>query len=162
MNWEAIGAVAELLGAIGVILSLVYLALQIRQNTSQIQQNVRALELAALDSSVRHGADMRGVLLQSQNLSELWLRGSSDYQALDTHERMRFGMLAENLFYAAQAMQLRVESGALESEWFESQLPRVVGYLRQPGLEQWWERNQGGFFPTFVSAVEEARRETAA
>jgi hypothetical protein len=26
MNWEAIGAVAELLGALGVIISLVYLA----------------------------------------------------------------------------------------------------------------------------------------
>jgi hypothetical protein len=162
MNWEAIGAVAELLGAIGVILSLVYLALQIRQNTSQIQQNVRALELAALDASVRHGGEMRGVLLQEKDLSELWLRGSSDYEALDTHERMRFGMLAQNVFYAAQAIQLRVESGALKSEWFESQLPRVVRYLRQPGLAQWWGRNQGEFFSTFVSAVEEARREDAA
>ncbi len=33
MNWDAIGAIAELLGAIGVILTLVYLATQIRQNT---------------------------------------------------------------------------------------------------------------------------------
>ena len=33
MNWEAIGAVAELLGAIGVIVSLMYLASQVRRNT---------------------------------------------------------------------------------------------------------------------------------
>jgi hypothetical protein len=33
MNWDAIGAVAELLGAIGVIASLVYLAVQIRQSS---------------------------------------------------------------------------------------------------------------------------------
>ena len=33
MNWEAIGAVGELLGAIGVIVTLGYLAVQIRQNT---------------------------------------------------------------------------------------------------------------------------------
>ncbi len=32
MNWDAIGAIAELLGAVGVIASLVYLATQIRQN----------------------------------------------------------------------------------------------------------------------------------
>ncbi len=30
MNWDAIGAIAELLGAVGVIASLVYLATQIR------------------------------------------------------------------------------------------------------------------------------------
>ncbi len=33
MNWDAIGAIAELLGAVGVIASLVYLATQLRQNT---------------------------------------------------------------------------------------------------------------------------------
>lgn len=34
MNWEAIGAVGEVLGALAVVLTLVYLAIQIRQNTS--------------------------------------------------------------------------------------------------------------------------------
>ena len=33
MNWEAFGAIGEVVGAIGVILTLGFLALQIRQNT---------------------------------------------------------------------------------------------------------------------------------
>jgi len=37
MNWDAIGATAELLGAVGVIASLVYLATQIRQSRDQIR-----------------------------------------------------------------------------------------------------------------------------
>jgi hypothetical protein len=41
MNWDAIGAIAELLGAIGVIASLVYLATQIRQSREQMSQNTR-------------------------------------------------------------------------------------------------------------------------
>ena len=36
MNWDAIGAIAELLGAIGVIASLIYLATQVRQNREQV------------------------------------------------------------------------------------------------------------------------------
>ncbi len=32
MNWDAVGAIAELLGAVGVIGSLVYLATQVRQS----------------------------------------------------------------------------------------------------------------------------------
>ncbi len=43
MNWDAIGAIAELLGAIGVIASLVYLATQIRQSREQMSQNTQAL-----------------------------------------------------------------------------------------------------------------------
>ena len=38
MNWEAIGAVGEILGAIGVIVTLGYLAVQIRQNTASNRQ----------------------------------------------------------------------------------------------------------------------------
>ena len=44
MNWEAIGAVAELLADIGVIVSLVYLASQIRHSREQMRQNTRAVE----------------------------------------------------------------------------------------------------------------------
>jgi hypothetical protein len=43
VNWDAIGAIAELLGAVGVIASLVYLATQIRQSREQMSQNTRAL-----------------------------------------------------------------------------------------------------------------------
>ena len=43
MNWEAIGAIGEVLGAIGVIVTLAYLAVQIRQNTRDIRCYIRAL-----------------------------------------------------------------------------------------------------------------------
>ena len=41
MNWDAIGAIAELLGAVGVIASLVYLATQIRHSREQTERNTR-------------------------------------------------------------------------------------------------------------------------
>ncbi len=47
MNWDAIGAIAELLGAIGVIASLVYLAGQVRQSRDQMRENTRALQAGA-------------------------------------------------------------------------------------------------------------------
>ena len=37
MNWEALGAIGEVLGAVGVIVTLVYLALQVRQNTRHVR-----------------------------------------------------------------------------------------------------------------------------
>ena len=42
MNWEAIGALAELVGAAGVISTLVYLAIQIRNSTVVDRANIRA------------------------------------------------------------------------------------------------------------------------
>ena len=36
MNWEALGAIANLLAVIGVIATLIYLSIQIRQNNKQL------------------------------------------------------------------------------------------------------------------------------
>ena len=38
MNWDAIGAIAELLGAIAVFATLVYLTVQVRQSAKAIEQ----------------------------------------------------------------------------------------------------------------------------
>ena len=43
MDWDALGAIGELVGAVAVLITVGYLAVQIRQNT-------RALESAALNS----------------------------------------------------------------------------------------------------------------
>ena len=37
MNWDAIGAIGEIVGAFGVMVTLIYLALQIRQNSKTIE-----------------------------------------------------------------------------------------------------------------------------
>ena len=38
MNWDALGAIAELLGAIAVFLTLAYLAIQVRQNSRGLEE----------------------------------------------------------------------------------------------------------------------------
>ena len=50
MNWDAIGAVGEIVGALAVVVTLAYLAVQIRQNTRMMQRE------AHLDR-IRHVAD---------------------------------------------------------------------------------------------------------
>jgi len=42
MNWEAIGAIGEIVGAIGVIITLVYLAVQIRSSARATEAQVHA------------------------------------------------------------------------------------------------------------------------
>jgi len=41
MNWEAIGAIGEVLGAVAVFISLSYLALQIKSNTASMEVTSR-------------------------------------------------------------------------------------------------------------------------
>ncbi len=41
MNWDAIGAVGEILGALAVFVTLVYLAIQVRQAKEQVSRSVQ-------------------------------------------------------------------------------------------------------------------------
>ena len=52
MNWDAVGAIAELFAAIGALAALIYLALQLRHNTEALRKS----ELAARSATSFQGA----------------------------------------------------------------------------------------------------------
>lgn len=52
MNWEAIGAVGEIVGAIAVVVTLVYLTNQVRRGTAATQP-ATVQSAAALDQDFR-------------------------------------------------------------------------------------------------------------
>ena len=49
MNWDAIGAIGEILGALAVVLTLGYLAIQVKQNTHSMKVAAK-LERVITDS----------------------------------------------------------------------------------------------------------------
>ena len=65
MNWDAIGAIAELLGAVGVIVTLAYLAQQISQNTRTVRSSAAAA-LAQTNNSVGLA------LVQDADVNRIW------------------------------------------------------------------------------------------
>jgi len=79
MNWEAIGALGEIVGAIAVVASLVYLATQIRiQNRESKISSVHEITEAFRNSIIA---------LQDSEKSEIWIRGISDFDDLEPPEK---------------------------------------------------------------------------
>jgi hypothetical protein len=78
MNWDAIGAIAELLGAVGVIASLVYLATQIRQSREQMGENTRALRAGTYQQFQR---ELRDSFAMNANGSSAKPNPMLDWQA---------------------------------------------------------------------------------
>ena len=67
MNWDAAGAIGEIIGAIAVFLTLAYLAIQIRQNTN-------AVRTTALDSSVNSVMRAREKIFEDPDLVRIYLK----------------------------------------------------------------------------------------
>ena len=52
MDWDAIGAIGEVIGATAVVATLFYFGIQIRQNNQNVEESLRGLRLSAADATV--------------------------------------------------------------------------------------------------------------
>jgi hypothetical protein len=132
MNWDAIGAVAELLAAMGVIFSFIYLASQIRQNTrAQKRSNLREI-------AEDHTTTLRCTATNPE-LASLVLKAHADLSSLDAVERYRF----DSFFYAWLSSLERALLHARDGEYPEELLAPlkigIAGFLRTEGGRAWWE-----------------------
>ena len=130
MNWEAIGAVGELIGGLAVIATLIYLAVQIRQNTAMItaqtvQASVDATQRTLLFRA-EHGA-LRAILRKARDDEEL--------------TRDEFEMLASYLQAAFMNFQARLQHnarGLFDESVNESYENILEDYLETPYVRRWW------------------------
>jgi hypothetical protein len=106
MNWEAAGAIAEIVASIGVILSLIYLALQIRsQNTES--------RIASANELVSQFLAANRYLARAKELAELMLNGFRDFEALRDAERLRLSTHMTGLARSSEAMHKHRQGGLL-------------------------------------------------
>jgi hypothetical protein len=131
MNWDAIGAIAELSGAAGVIASLVYLATQIRHST----RNERARAFQEIFSSHNaHNHEMFGV-----HNGELIVAGLRDLSVLSGAERLRFDHLMIGYLNAVEATIFSKGALLLGDETLENwAYVLLTRFLPYPGLREWW------------------------
>jgi hypothetical protein len=148
MNWEALGAVGEIVGAVAVVLTLGYLALQMRQNTAALRTGSRE----AVVSGAREVNRLRGEPLRTL----AWARGLTEFPKLPFEDRNHFAtiMVDEALFF--QSTFALYESRQLEKSTYAAYLNWFAAAVATPGGSVWWETTGRSIFvPAMVAAVDE-------
>jgi hypothetical protein len=146
MNWEAIGAVGEVLGAIGVITTLVYLAVQIRQNTESQRTDsyARALDrVTALQARMSENSAFASILL----------RGVTDGKALTQEERVQFTWIFYEMFSGFEFIFHQDREGSLPPGVWERWAATLCWWLSFPGVRAWWTARPTPFTPDFTQFV---------
>jgi hypothetical protein len=140
MNWEAVGAIGEILGATAVVVSLIYLAAQIRQNNSQVAEQVRALKLQAYDASATHFSGFRLAIARSPQLASLWQRAKKSFMDLEPDEQAQVNELLIELFYSYENMLQRKHQGVIDDDLWEVVEQNIDAWVSNSGIREWWER----------------------
>jgi hypothetical protein len=146
MNWDAIGAVAELAAAVGVIFSLVYLARQIRQSNATDQLTATL----SLQSSYNEVGDL---FLRDGDVVS---RGLLDLDSLDAADQLKFLVIFHLFFGHVELVHSHARKGMLDRDLLNRTYTSLYAYYRLPGVKQWWSRmGRGQFSPEFVAFVED-------
>ena len=131
MNWNAIGAVAELGAAIAVFISLVYLAIQIG---SQRQES----KLAAANDLSAGFNNFLEATASNRGLAEVFVKGLKDLDSLDEVERMQFFSHMARMFRIFEGLQKHNSEGRLDDASWAGVKNIFIDYSAQKGFRKWW------------------------
>lgn len=148
MNWEALGAIGDIVGAFGVVISLLYLAIQIRaQNRESRIASVHELTESFRDAILS---------FQNPNLADVWARAKTDFESLSETERLQFMSMVQHIFRVWEDAFRQYQGKRLDPTMWEAMVVQFSGYLSLPGVMRVWairKQSYGADFRHFVDTT---------
>ena len=146
MNWDAIGAVAEVVAAIGVLASLIYLAIQIRHNSSSVD--------ASTEDGVVSGFNEINLIIGSDAaLSRIFTSGLTDPSELTNEEATQFSFLFSSYINQYSRLLILFRKGSFPKERWDTYAIELAYLISTPGGKEWKEGNPN--FDYLWEAVED-------
>lgn len=139
MNWDAIGAISELLGAIGVIASLIYVGTQVKSSAraSRIESKLRLT-----DKLINFG----DLLIENPRLNEIMMAGRKSLESLSKDEYVQFSNLCQKAGWHFSAAYFMHKNKAISDEDFHEFHSTAAYWTRSKGFNQWWQKGGKAIF----------------
>ncbi len=149
MDWNALGAAAEILGAIAVFVTLIYLAMQTRAN-------VKVLKARAVWDAQVSFVEVNELLGDGGTVSELMFRSLSDTEELSTYEKYLVHRFARGWFQRMEAQFALYKAGILDEEVWELRRGYAKGILANRYIKESWEldKNNSMFTNAFIESID--------
>ena len=146
MNWDAIGAIGEIVGAFAVVLSLVYLSIQIRTQNKESR-------LASVQETVVAQRDSMRMFVEPQ-VSEDFLAVIDNFEAAEPAQRLRFTMLIMVALKANQGAYLQFIEQRLDSDFFKPFGEQLADMLANDSVKKVWKQRGHQFDDRFRDYVD--------
>jgi len=146
MNWDAIGAIGEIVGGLAVLVTLLYLAGQIRQAKKQIALN-------GFQERARNTVNVMMPIAADPSLASIIMKaGHPPFGefGLDPEEAHRFGAWCHAWMAMEQANHYLLPEGAHDD--------LLKLWLLLPAWAEFWDKNKGIFDSEFVDRMEGLRK----
>lgn len=144
MNWDAMGAIAELIGGLGVIITLFYLALQMRGSnrvaSAQSRQSLSEFPMSISRFRMEH-ADRFAKIATAEELTP----GDKEFLYWSHMQMLTYG---ESYFHQFQLGLMPESHWQGFTNWIES-------YVQSRGFDEFWETDGKSFSEDYSAWVSE-------
>lgn len=148
MGLDNLANLAEILAAILVIISLVYVGVQIKQNTSALRSNTA-------HNTSEGFTDLYLILAKSKEMSDIFARGSHDFDSLDSIEKVQFYAYFHKFFRNYENAYYQFSRSALEYESFDGLTKQLEMVSSMPGVRVYWKDRKNWYNEGFQQFVDE-------
>jgi hypothetical protein len=148
MNWDAIGAVGEIIGALAVVVSVVYLAAQVKKQTTE-SQLAATRELSTLYNDCLNPA------FQEKEFSSLYLGAIQNYDDIPREDRFRIAMYIQKVCRMFEQHFVHIRQQKVDQIFVDSINLSFEEWLTFPGIQRWWELSRDLFVPEFREHVDD-------
>ena len=146
MNWEALGATADIIASFCVVISVVYLSIQIRNQTMETKLAM-GIELANQLNGVYAN------LSSSAELSELFYQGVNDFQSLTSGQKIQLSTYFSQMLRIAEGMFYQHREGRIDDATWSGLDRAMLDMCRYPGMKSWWLSRKHWFSDEFGAHV---------
>ena len=164
MNWEAIGAIGEILGALVVVATLFYLSGQLRQTSNALQRSNEYAHNESIHYAQRFHHDVFSLLATDAELSSIHRRCLAG-EELTPDEAHRFSWFVNSyLVFVEFAWNQQMLDLGFVDEDAESVFVLTAPYIRKllgtkVGIDWWQSTGPELFFGTFVDKINQVLTE---
>jgi len=141
VNWDAIGAIGEIIGAIAVVLTLGYLAVQTRHNAASTQSSTEIEASRQFSSWVSR-------ITQNPNLQRIWDDAQANKSLSPEDYRQWLWMIAD-YFHMTEGIFIQHEKGFVSDEVWSEFERAMLGFLQLKSTQDWWDGRNSPFSDSF-------------
>jgi hypothetical protein len=148
MNWDAIGAVAEILGSITVVITVVYLTVQIRQSG-------KAAKSVSTNQTRSAAVEVLSAISSNTDSVKTWTYGLNDRTSLEIHERIRFDLMIFQTLRVSETIFIEYREGLVSKDLWEGQWRGEQAILLTAGGRESWAAQKRFLSTSFMQWVDQ-------
>ena len=146
MNWDAAGAIGEIIGAAAVVVSLIYLASQIRTQNRESR--------AASVHQVLHEYSTAISKLHEPGMADVWVAAVEDFDSLSASELLRFVIYLMVTVRSFEDAYFQWREGRLEDDVWHPLLTSLIDVKSTEAFARFWELRRHQFRPDFTDYID--------